>query len=116
MVYEFKSRATGNVVMTQAVAERLLGIIGKAAGATGIITVDQMPAAIAALQSAIAAEKTPSPAATGSTGNAGTPGGGDGKDYTDKPEPAVGLSARAFPLIEMMQRAAKGGKDITWGI
>ena len=46
MLYEFKSRATGNLVMTQKVAERLLAIIGKAPGPTGIILPEQMPAAI----------------------------------------------------------------------
>ena len=39
MIYEFTSRATGNMVMTQPVAERLLKLIGKHPGPQGIITV-----------------------------------------------------------------------------
>jgi hypothetical protein len=40
MIYVFKSKATGTVVMTQPVAEKLLAIIGKSPGQQGIITVD----------------------------------------------------------------------------
>ena len=53
MIYEFKSRATGSVVMTKPVAEWILKIVGKTPGATGIVTVDQMPAAIAALRTTV---------------------------------------------------------------
>ena len=57
MIYEFKSRATGTVVMTKSAAEWILGVIGKTPGPTGIITVDQMPGAIEALRQAVEAEK-----------------------------------------------------------
>ena len=57
MIYEFQSRATGNVVMTGKVAERMLGIIGKPAGPQGIITVAQLPDAIERVRAAIADER-----------------------------------------------------------
>ena len=57
MIYEFKSRATGTVIMTKPVAEWILQIIGKAPGRTGIVTVDQMPGAVDALNRAIEQEK-----------------------------------------------------------
>ena len=50
MLYKFKSKATADLVMLQPNAEELLKIIGKAAGPTGIITVAQANAAIAAIQ------------------------------------------------------------------
>ena len=57
MLYEFKSKATGNVVMTGPVAERLLAIVGREPAAKGIFTVEQMPEAIAALQAAVERER-----------------------------------------------------------
>ena len=54
MLYKFKSQAAAEVIMLQSSAEELLKIIGKAPGATGIITVEQIPAAIAALRQAVA--------------------------------------------------------------
>ena len=52
MLFEFKSRATGSVVMTQDVGKKVLPLIGKTPDPKGIITVDQMPAAIASLEAA----------------------------------------------------------------
>ena len=48
MLFEFKSRATGSVVMTADVGKKVLPLIGKSPDPQGIITVNQMPAAIAA--------------------------------------------------------------------
>ena len=47
MLYRFKSQATEDVVMMEGNARQLLDIVGKASS-KGIITVDQLPAAIAA--------------------------------------------------------------------
>ena len=52
MLYRFKSQASADVLMLEGHARPLLDIIGKSSGPTGIITVDQMPAAISALQAA----------------------------------------------------------------
>ena len=53
MLYKFKSQAAADVIMLKASAEELLKIIGKPAIPTGIVTVDQAPAAIAALKAEI---------------------------------------------------------------
>ncbi|MGH1361186.1 MAG: DUF1840 domain-containing protein [Burkholderiaceae bacterium] len=108
MIYEFKSLATGTIVMTQDNAEKLLKVIDKQPGATGIITVDQMPAAIAALQNDLPTETA---AETESTDPADNDEESDGDS-----QPVVSLRQRALPLIEMMQTAHKAGKDITWGV
>lgn len=102
MLYEFKSKATGAVVMTGPVAERLLAITGKDAGPTGIFTVEQMPAAIAALQAAVAREKAE-----------GTPD--DAAAAPGAPR-AVSLAQRAWPLIDMLRTAHRKGQPITWGV
>ncbi|HEY5633767.1 MAG TPA: DUF1840 domain-containing protein [Burkholderiaceae bacterium] len=101
MLYEFKCRATGSVVMTQPVAERLLAIIGKPAGARGIITVAQMPAAIAAIEAAVADERAQA-APEEEDENAGA-------------QARVTLAQRAWPLVDMLKAAAKAERDVTWG-
>jgi cyclopropane-fatty-acyl-phospholipid synthase len=103
MLYEFKSKATGNVVMMQPVAERILGIVGKTPGPTGIITVAQMPAAIAALEAAVAEER-------------GQPAVEEqDEDGRERPR-RVSLGQRAWPFLEMLRDALRAEKDITWGV
>lgn len=119
MIYEFKSRATGSVIMTRAVAEWILQIIGKTPGRTGIITVDQMPGAVDALNRAIAQEKEQLRAerrAMESVAPASAPASGAEKtDAEDDPYP-VSLAQRAFPFIDLLKEAHRAGKDITWGV
>ncbi len=112
MIYEFKSRATGSVVMTKPVAEWILQIIGKAPGASGIITLDQMPAAVAALRRAIDEEKRSLRAAQAAQN------GGDAGSETENADDnyPVSLAQRAYPFIEMLEAAHQGGKDVTWGV
>jgi len=105
MLYEFKSRATGNVVMTQKVAERLLAIIGKPAGPKGIILPEQMPAAIAALEAAVAEERAAAADAPEE----------DEDERRERPVP-VTLGQRAWPLIDMMKTAYAAEREITWGV
>ncbi len=122
MIYEFKSRATGSVIMTKPVAEWILQIIGKAPGRTGIITVDQMPGAVDSLNRAIEQEKEELRAerrAMESAGSGATKGAGSGdaekNDTDDDPYP-VSLAQRAFPFIDLLKEAHRAGKDVTWGV
>lgn len=110
MIYEFKSRATGSVIMTKPVAEWILQIVGKTPGATGIVTVEQMPGAIAALRAAIEQERQRLRAES----QQGAPDEAAAKDDTDAYP--VSLAQRAYPFIEMLEAAHKAGKDVTWGV
>ncbi len=120
MIYEFKSRATGTVIMTKPVAEWILEIVGKAPGPTGIFTVAQMPAAIQALRRAIDEERQALRAqAAGGAPAAATAGGGTAADAAEPDERdtfPVSLAQRAFPFIEMLEAAHAAGKDVTWGV
>ena len=100
MIYKFKSRATGDLIMTQPVGDRVLGLIGKGTTPQGIIEVEQMAAAIAALEAAVAAE---APRGAGDDDGAGK--GGDN----------VSLRQRVWPMVEMMKHAMAGKQPITWG-
>lgn len=120
MIYEFKSRATGSVIMTKPVAEWILQIVGKMPGPTGIITVAQMPSAIDALNRAIAAEKEQLRAAEAEERDAppvnGSAGDADSDEKNEQEHYKVSLAQRAFPFIEMLEAARSAGKDVTWGV
>ena len=77
---------------------RILEIIGKDASPTGIILPEQMPAAIEALQAAIALEESH-----------------DGEE-SDVPGDAPGLRQRALPFIDMLQRNHQSGDNVVWGV
>lgn len=107
MIITFKSRAAGDVIQFGEVAQRLLGIMGKDASATGIITLEQLPDALARLKAAVAAERA----------NLGAkPGYDDEEEAEAKSEkgPRVSLSQRAVPLIELMEYSLRDGEPVTW--
>ncbi len=109
MLYIFKSKAAGNLVMLQANGERVLRIIGKDAGPKGIVLPEQMPAAIDALEQAIAAEES----------GAAQPAQPEPVDANDKEAVGadrVSLRQRAVPFIDMLKRCHKADKEIVWGV
>jgi len=106
MLYKFKSKAAGDLILLQGNGERILQIIGKDSGPKGIILPEQMPAAIEALEKAVAQAKSPS-----------TTDGAAGAD-ADKDVPAadrVTLRQRAAPFIDMLKRCHQADKEIVWG-
>ena len=106
MLYKFKSKNAGDVIMLQANGRKVLEVIGKDAGPTGIILASQMPAAIQALQDAIALEEsTQHVAHTDAELDIGAV-------YGDAP----GLRQRAMPFIDMLQRNYKAQTDVVWGV
>jgi hypothetical protein len=100
MLYKFKSKAAGDVIMTQPVGERMLSLIGKSPSPQGIIEVDQMAAAMSALESAVAAESPKSSS--------------DGEVAAPKAD-AVSLRQRVWPMVEMMKRSLAEKQPIVWG-
>jgi hypothetical protein len=111
MLYKFKSKAAGDLIMLQANGRRVLEIIGKnttpGSGDKGIILPEQMAAAIVALQAAVAREEADQQAALAEALR------------LQKAPPrfeAIGLRQRALPFIEMLRRCEKAGKEIVWGV
>ncbi|MHB1200476.1 MAG: DUF1840 domain-containing protein [Polaromonas sp.] len=98
MLYKFKSKEAGDVLMLEPNGRRILEIIGKDPGPKGIILPEQMPAAIKALEAAIALEQ--------SGGEETGAASGDG----------LGLQQRALPFIDMLQRNYKAGHEVVWGV
>lgn len=107
--YEFTSKATGRLILLARSGEQLLRVIGREPSPTGIIAPATMPAAIAAIASAIAqedvqAQRQSAYGALISDGHDASSGDG------------VTLRQRAWPLVEMMKRAHRDGEAIVWGV
>lgn len=111
MLYKFKSKAAGDVIMLQGNGKRMLDIIGKANGrtydATGILQPVQMQDAINALNAAIEEEEAEQQAVVAQALAEGRKA---------PPIEAVLLRQRAHPLIEMLKRCEKAGAEVVWGV
>jgi cyclopropane-fatty-acyl-phospholipid synthase len=109
MLYEFKSKAAGTVVMTGKIGDRMLAIIGRAPEPKGVFTPEQLGAAIEALQAAITAEKlAPQQPANDSHDK--------DDEASEKTGDEISLAQRALPLIELLVAARAAGKPVTWGV
>jgi len=107
MLYKFKSKAAGDVIMLQPNGSRVLEIIGKDGTAPqGIILPADMPAAMKALQAAILQEEADQKAAAEQAAAQGKP--------APKIE-GISLRQRAHSFIDMLARCEKDGKEIVWG-
>lgn len=106
----FRSRAAGEIFMFAETAHRIFQILDRKDAERGVITAEQVPAALAALEAAVEAEKAQLKAAEA----AGEESEREGRDGA-APR-AVTLGQRAFPLIEMLRAAQKKGVEVTWGI
>ena len=108
MIYKFKSKAAGDVIMMGPNGDQVLRLIGKQPSASGIIEVADMPAACAALEQAVAQEdaarkQTELEAIDNKTGSTAA------RDH-------VSMRQRAWPLVEMLRRSHAEAADIVWGV
>lgn len=109
MLYKFKSKSTGDLIMLEPNGNRVLEIIGKTPAAQGIVQVAQMPAAIAKLEAAIAQEQAERKPATDTID--------DEKDHGDgRRESTPTLQQRALPFIDLLKRCHQAGTDLVWGV
>ena len=99
MLITFKSQASGDVMMFGDVATSMMKIIGKENTPKGIITVEDLPAAIDRLNAAIAEDRhTRKSVADGDQG------------------PAITIAQRALPLVELLDGSLKRDVPVVWGI
>ena len=127
MAIRFQSRATADVLMLDAVAERLLTLMGKTPAPQGIVTVAQLAAARAALQAAVLQSEAPSAAPPVSatpmppSALARDRDDADDRDHRDDrddrdgaPAAVVSLRQRAAPLLALLAEAERADCDVTW--
>jgi hypothetical protein len=100
VIYKFKSKASGDLVMLGEHGDQLLRLLGREPAARGIIEVAAMPAALATLEAAVAAEAQA------------------GKKDDDEPaaETAVPLRQRLWPMVEMLRQSHAAGHPVVWGV
>jgi hypothetical protein len=101
MLVRFISSETGELMMFAEVARTLLLAVGKATGRRGTFTREEMLPAAETLRAAVArgsAPPAPRPA------------------DDESAEAPVSLGPRAWPLIDMLERTARGAADanIVW--
>jgi hypothetical protein len=123
MLYKFKSKATGDLIMLEPQGRQIIKIIGKEPGAQGIIEPKDMMAAIDALQQAVVreeevrleaereAQKEIQRAAEGVAADLAKSGA-----HTASDKGAISLKQRVVPFIDMLRRAHAEDKDIVWGV
>jgi regulator of protease activity HflC (stomatin/prohibitin superfamily) len=107
MLFKFKSKATGDLIMLEPNGRRVLQIIGKDAQPKGIILPEQMPAAVGALEAAIAKEEADQKAMVDEA---------KAKGETPPRFDAISLRQRAVPFLDMLRRCEKAGEEIVWGV
>lgn len=106
MLYTFRSKAAGEVIMMGSIGDELLRIIGKEPASRGVIEPAMMPAAMLALEEAITREKSQAPETETDSAEQ------DPHLLRDEP---VTLRQRAWPLGEMLKRAHAENSEIVWG-
>jgi hypothetical protein len=107
MLYKFKSKAAGDLIMLEPNGRQVLQIIGKDTGPKGIILPEEMPAAIAALEAAVAREEADRKEAAE---------GSEAKDAGASRSGGISLRQRAVPFVDMLRRAEKAKQEIVWGV
>lgn len=100
MLVRFNSDA-GLIIMFGDVAVTLLKMMGQSGAVPGAIRPEDVAPALARLKRAVAAHEEPSPGPA---------------DKNHDAEPSVSLRRRAFPLIELLARAAKRECHVIWEV
>lgn len=101
----FQSDASGDVMMFDDVAHRMMDLMGKEHSVRGVVTVEQMPECIARLKAAIAEDRAKA----------------RGQAQDDEGEETgvaarVSLAQRAIPLVELLERSLEREKPVLWGV
>jgi hypothetical protein len=113
MLITFKSKADADLLMFGDAAQQLLALLGKDGKATqGIVTVEQLPEAIARLESAIEAERARL--------NAKSEEELEAEKEADAEAGNIGMTApvnlaqRAWPLFDLLRRSQAAKVPVTW--
>ncbi|MBW8830442.1 MAG: DUF1840 domain-containing protein [Burkholderiales bacterium] len=107
MIYKFKSNASGDVIMMGPNGDEVLRVIGKSPAPKGIIEPQAMPAAIQAIEQAVAADEAQRKQDEAEAA-------AEGRQISARD--GVSLQQRAWPLVDMMKRAHAADKEIVWGV
>jgi hypothetical protein len=94
MLYKFKSKATGDLIMLEPDAKRLLKIMGREDQQKGILLVDQLTEAMAKLHQAIEEEEV----------------------QASQDSKQISLRNRSQPMLKMLKMCLDKSADVVWGV
>jgi hypothetical protein len=114
MIVTFQSPASGDVIMFGDVAQRMMKIMGKEPTDKGIVTVEQLPEAIARLKAAIEEDKRQRAGLQDEDLPQTEPDRSRGSAQGSRP--FVTLTQRAVPLLELLEWSLKKKKPVVWGV
>jgi septal ring factor EnvC (AmiA/AmiB activator) len=112
MLMTFKSRAAAEILMYKEHARRILDMLGKDVD-QGVITVEELPAAIARLEKEIAESRAEARAQEAEEEAAREK---NPDDQDEAPVRNVSFATRAYPLLEMLRAAEKEQLPVVWGV
>lgn len=107
MLYRFKSKAGADVIMMADAADPVFRLMGRDPAPQGIFEAAALPGYIQQLEAGVAADEAQFQRAVDEAKAAGQPA---------PRRQGVTLRQRAWPLRELMQRSAKEGADVVWGV
>jgi hypothetical protein len=106
MLVTFRTKAYANITMFGDVAKQLLTLMGLSGTIPSAIKAEDVPAALARLEAAIAQRRAAEVADVTENDN-------DDRDAYDAPR-KVTLAQRAVPLLELLRAAAAKKADVMW--
>ena len=105
MIYQFRSKAGPDVIMLADLTQRIFEILGRPLEPRGILTVEQLPQLIIALETAILKDLEERAKSNG-----------DDQENKEKPKLADRLGQRAYPFLELMKQAKAKDEPVMWGV
>lgn len=111
MLYKFKSKIDGDLIMLELHARHVLQIIGKEAGPQGIILPEDMPASLAALEQAIVLDEAMKLAASQAIKE--TVGDEETNPVTAD---VVSMRQRTLPFMNLLRSCHSANASIVWGV
>jgi hypothetical protein len=111
MLFKFKSQAASDLIMLEADARSLLKIMLGDDPVKGIVQVQDLASAVAALTAAVLQDTLARQQQVDQAKNRV-----NDPDEDRLPMATVSLSQRAAPMLKMLQRCQAQGSDMVWGV
>lgn len=107
MIYKFKSKASGDIIMMGPTGDAFMRAIGREPAAQGIIEPAAMAAAMVAIEQAVLADDAAHDEAEREAAERGE---------RLAPREGVALRQRLWPMLEMLKRCSAAVEPVVWGV
>jgi hypothetical protein len=105
MIYQFRSKAGPDVIMLADLTQRIFNILDRPLEPRGILTMEQLPPLITALETAILRDLEERSKSSITE-----------QENTEKPRLTDRLGQRAYPFLELMKQAKAKDEPVMWGV